>query len=244
MKHNWQTSSHSFKAILLLSGILCLICGIVIGTKAAMAATLKPVGVVQGDMLTVGDIFDNVSRHSDYVIGAAPQPGQDMTLNARTLYRIASALDLQWRPASITDQITIRREANLVPFSAIETALKNELILKGLDGKFNVELNSGKPTIVLPNNLPEAVEITGLSYDHQKDIFHATLVAPSADNPIKKMSISGVVERLVSIPVLRANLQNGDIIGENDIDIIEVPAKSLQHDTIINKDEMIGMTPV
>ena len=209
----------------------------------ANAATLKPVSVVEGDVLKVGDIFDGVTMNADYVISAAPKPGQDMTLNARTLHRIAVALDLPWRPTSHADQIIIRREATLIPFNQIEDTLKKEIENKGIDGNYKVLLNNGQPSFTLPKTLHPTVEVTHFTYDQQKNYFTATLVAPSQENPVKKMEVSGTVERLVKVPVLRNNLQNGDIIGQNDIDFINIPQDRLQHDIILDADKLIGMTP-
>lgn len=239
----WKKTPLTHKAVLSALALIIMSVGITIGTKVAFAATLKSVSIVEGETLKLGDIFDGVTRNADYVIGAAPRPGQDMTLNARTLYRIAVALDLSWRPLSSSDQVVIRRQAVVVNYNKIEDTLRNALKKKGIEGRFNLTLNSGKPTIVLPNNNPEHVEISSIDFDVQKDYFRATLVAPSIDNPIKKIQVSGMVERLVSIPVLRNNLQNGNIIGENDIKMIEITQKSLQHNIILKAEDMIGLTP-
>lgn len=239
----WNKTSLTFKITLVMIGIIAGSVALFIGTRSAMAASLKPVSVINSDTLTLGDIFDGVKRNADYVVGPAPQPGQDMTLNARTLYRIAIALDLPWRPTSSSDQIVIRREATVVSYNTIENTLRSALEDKGISGKFNLALNSGQPTMVLPNDLPQNVEISALHYDNQKDYFQATIVAPSIGNPVKKMLVSGMVERMVKVPVLHGNLQNGDIIGTNDIKIIDVPQKSLQHNIIMDADDLIGMTP-
>ncbi len=239
----WNKTLLAHKAIVILMALIMVCAGILIGTKVAFAATLKPISIVEGETLKLGDIFDGVERHKAYVIGAAPQPGQDMTLNARTLYRIASALDVNWRPLSSSDQIVIRRQAAVIPSDMIEETLRNALKDKGVVGKFKLMMNTKKPTIVLPNNLPETVEISAIDFDVQKDYFTATLAAPSADNPVKKLQISGLVERVVSIPVLRNNLSNGDVIGANDIKMIEVPQKSIQHNIVMNAEDMIGLTP-
>lgn len=225
--------------LVLIAGSMALF----VGARTAMAASLKNVSIINDDTLKLGDIFDGVERNGDYVIGPAPQPGQDMVLNARTLYRIAVALDLPWRPASSSDQIIIRREATIVSYETIEKALREQLQTKGVNGHFNVALNNGRPTMILSNNVPENVEISALSYDTQKDYFQATLVAPSHENPQKQMVVTGLVERMATVPVLRSNLRNGDIIGANDIEIINVPQKKLQHNVIMDKEKLIGMTP-
>lgn len=243
MNRFWQKTSLSVKISLTLLALLFGTVTLVISTQKAMAASLKSVSVITGDVLTLGDIFEGVTHNANYVIGPAPQPGKDMTLNARTLYRIATALDLSWRPTTANEQIIIRREASIVSFDDIERTLKAELADQGAIGNFNLALNSGKPSIVLSNDLPQSVEVQELSYNRQKDYFTATLVAPSRDNPVRKINVSGMVERLVEIPVLTLTLQNGDIINERDIQMIEVPAKNLQHDLVIKAEDLIGMTP-
>ncbi|NCO02790.1 MAG: flagellar basal body P-ring formation protein FlgA [Alphaproteobacteria bacterium] len=228
---------------LILLSIVVSVVAATAGASIAMATTLKNVSVVTGDHILLKDLFDGVTRNADYVIGNAPNPGEDMVLNARTLYRIAIALDLQWRPKTAADSITVRREATIVPYSSIERALKEELGQNGLSGRYDIALNSGKPSLVLSRDLPQSVEISSMEFDPARDSFNAVLVAPSRDNPIKKISVSGKVERLVSVPVLRSPMRNGMIIGKNDIEMISLPAHELQHSTLFNAEDVIGLTP-
>lgn len=228
--------------LILLSFVFMIITATA-GASIAMASSLKDVSVVTTDHIYLKDLFDGVTRNADYVIGPAPKPGQDIVLNARTLYRIAIALDLQWRPKSAADQITVRREATIVPYSTIENRLRSELKQSGLNGRYDIELNTGKPSLILARDLPENVEVASMNFDPTRDVFRATLVAPSKENPIKKISVSGKVERLVQVPVLRSPMRNGMIIGKNDIDYIDLPEIELQHNTVFNIDDVIGMTP-
>lgn len=239
----WNNMSITNRLTLSFVAVILIVIGFMIGAKSAFAASLKPVSVVTSDTITLGDIFDNVGRNSDYVVGPSPQPGQDMTLNARTLYRIATALDVQWRPATSMDQITIRRDATVVSYDKIETSLRNALEEKGVNGRFDLKFSGAKPSIVLPENSAEMVEVSSVTYDHNKNIFKATLVAPSRENPIKKIEVGGMVNRLTSVPVLASTLQSGDIIGENDIQMIEISQSDVQNNMIINKNDIIGMTP-
>jgi len=229
-----------FFFILIVSfGVVTLI----MNAREALAASLKDISIVKSEMLTLGDIFDGLKTNADYVIGPAPQPGNDMVLNARTLYRIAVAMDLPWRPASTGQQVIIRREATLIPYSVLENELKDSLKAKGVDGKFSIDLTAGQKEIVLPDGNPQRVEISAFKFDPQKDLFNATVYAPSKDKPIKQFHVTGFVERIADVPVLRNALRNGDVIGAADIDWIQIPHKKLQHDLIMNAEDMIGLTP-
>jgi flagella basal body P-ring formation protein FlgA len=209
----------------------------------ATAASLKAMSIVTTDNIMLKDLFDGVSRNANYVIGPAPQPGEDMVLNARTLYRIAIAMDLPWRPKSTADTIVVRRDATIVPYSKIESTIKKELLNEGLNGRYNLTLSGGNKSIVLAKDLPQSVEVSSIDFDPARDKFSATIVAPSIENPVKKIMVSGSVERLIQIPVLRAPLRNGMIIGQNDIDWIDMPEAELQHDTLFKGEDVIGLTP-
>ncbi len=239
----WTGKSLSLRLMFLSMAVVIASFASLFVINKAHAASLKSVSVISSDVLTLGDLFDNVERNADYVIGPAPLPGKDMTLNARTLYRIATALDLSWRPASTADQITVRREATVIPFNDIENSLRDALEEEGVSGHFGVKLSSGEPSIILPTDMPAQVDVSEFKYDRNRDYFHATLVAPSKDNPIKEIRVSGQVNRLTNVPVLITTLQNGDIIGENDIEMVEISQSDIQHNMITSKKAMIGMTP-
>jgi len=233
----------SIQAFILFVLMVIIALSIVFSARQAMAASLKPISIISDDVLRLGDLFDNIQRNANYVIGPAPQPGQDMTLNARTLYRIAVALDLPWRPSTSYDQITVRRDATIIPYKTIEDTLKEALSNEGVVGRYNISLSNGKPSITLPPTMEQNIIVSGIDFNNRTDYFKATLVSPSTENPIKKITVSGHIERLAQVPVLRNTLKNGDVIGKHDIEMIEVPERKIQHDAIMRPHELVGLTP-
>jgi len=181
----WTNKSATLRLTFIFIGLTILSFASIVMTNSSQAANLKAISVVSDNTIKLGDLFDNLHDNADYVIGAAPQPGKDITLNARTLYRIAVALDLKWRPKTMAEQVIIRREASVVPFNKIKASLRNALKEKGISNSFKVKLNQGKPSMTLPQGTNDSVEISTLNFDHNSNIFNATLVAPSKDNPLK-----------------------------------------------------------
>ncbi len=221
----------SFGMVVLLAGI-----------TSASAASLRSESIIADDYIRLGDIFDGV-KNAEYVLGPAPQPGKDMILNARTLYKIAAALDVEWQPASTAEQIILRREAVIVPQTDVTSALEDNIRSSGVDTGFSVVYTNALTDIVLPAGMDKSIEVTAFNFDPQKDSFSAVVVAPSADNPVKRVSVSGRIERLVQVPVLKNSLRNGDIIGALDIDYIELPAYKLSNGTVLKEEDIINMTP-
>lgn len=226
--------------ILLLAASLFILVGM---TRSALAASVRDVVVISGDVVTAGDIFFGLERNADYVLGAAPAPGKDMILSARTLYRVASALDIPWKPQSTAQQVVVRREAVIIPAIDIEEKLMEELRASGAGGDFRVSLNGTVAPIALPAGTANSFVISDLRFEPHKNYFEATVLAPSRENPLQRVTLAGEVERFVSLPVLKTNMKNGDIISHADLDYIDVSARSLPRDIIFDADRIAGMTP-
>lgn len=215
----------------------------IIVPQTASAISLKHNSLVETDVITLGDVFSGLERKSERVLGPAPRPGHDMVLNARTLMRIAIAMDLPWRPASTADQVVLSRAATIVSPTMIKDSLKNEISARGLSGSFDIAIASGVHDLVLPFDADKSVEVESLSFDGDKNSFKAVLVAPSSDNPVVREKVNGIVHRMVDVPVLRSPMKTGNIIRAHDLDSVAVRSEFIQHDMILSQDELVGMTP-
>lgn len=183
LKFLWVNFALTLRIVLFVLALGIGVATLIAGTQAALAANLKNISIVTGDELKLGDLFDGLEKNADYVLGPAPQPGKDMVLNARTLYRISTALNLSWRPASSSEQIIVRRAATVVPQNKIEEALKEALSGEGLEGRYNLLISGGDQQMILPHGLPDSVEVSSIKFDPRRDIFEAALVAPSKETP-------------------------------------------------------------
>jgi len=231
------------RIFLLVLGVTMGVMFLFAGAKAALAASLRHTTVISGDMLKAGDLFDGLSAEkAAYVLGPSPQPGQEMVLNATTLMRVASTLNLPWQPSSAAEQVVIRRAGTIIGEEAIRAKLSAGLEEKGLEGRYLMKV-IGKPQMTMPENQPETVEISVLNYDPQRGNFTAELVAPSREKPLTKIIVSGTVEHLVPVPVLKSTMKTGDIIGTHDLGWIDIPSKEIAADFIISADKIVGLTP-
>lgn len=232
------------KILALTVGLMIGMFVLVTGTRAALAANLKNVSVISGELLTVGDLFDGLSaENAAYVLGPAPQPGQEMILNARTLMQIAATLNLTWQPRSAADQIVVRRAATVIPEETIKSALSAEIRKNGIDGSFDISFSGGFPEMVLPQDKPATFEISNFHLNPQSDWFEAKLSAPSAEKALIEVSVAGKVRRLVQVPVLKNTLRQGDVISAHDINWLDLYSDELQHDILLTESDIIGMTP-
>ncbi len=209
--------------------------------KSATAANIKSVVTIESDLLHVGDVFDKAGDKADVVIGRAPVPGKDMTLNARTLLRIARSTNISWTPQSVLDQVVIRREATLVDVNSVHDQLSEALSERGLSGKLDIVIQNNLPQITLPKSEPATIEVQSLRYMPENGNFEAVLVAPSKENPLQRVAVNGVAHKRVMIPVLASSMRAGDIISASDITYVDVRERDLPKNSLVQIADIQGM---
>lgn len=234
----------AFRFAVLMFAIAAGVVTLIACAKTAQAANLRSTVVLDGDTLTAGDIFSGIDQEkAARILGPAPQPGHDMVLNAVTLMRVANALNIPWRPNSAADQAVIRRAATIVDEGMIRGLVADSLKANGVDGSFRLAFIGNEPKLVLPHSQDARAEVIDIRFDTHNNRFNATLVAPSRDEPLARTQVIGTLERLIEVPVLRDAVRNGDIIGAQHLQWIEVTRRDIQADTVINAEHLLGMTP-
>lgn len=227
------------KRLVLIAGVIGFMA---MPFSSAYAVGLKENSILSDNTIKLGDIFYDLSRDEDRVLGSAPRPGQEMVLNAKTLLRIALALDLPWRPNSNADHIVLRRDATIIPYEDIESGIQEALSNQGVFGNYELNIPNQYKQIVLPPSEHATFEITRLDVNTRKQSFEAMIAAPSADNPIQHFSISGYIEPVIEVPVLVENIENGRTIRANDITLMKIKETDFTRDTIADIQSLIGMT--
>jgi len=234
--------SFTIKTFLLSAVVFAAMVGVVY-PHCAGAVSLKTNGMIDHDSIMLSDVFTGLPKGKDKVLGPAPRPGQDMTLNARTLMRIALALDLQWRPAHSGEYVVLKRAATVIDSGMIEDALQAEIAQSGMSGEYKLAFAGPLAEMILPLDKPAQVEVQSMNVRHEQNRFEATLVAPSKEEPLETIRVSGAIHRMINIPVLSSTIRNGSVIGARDIETISVREDEVRNDMVISADELIGTTP-
>lgn len=227
--------------------IIAIVLGMVFvwgGAAKAFAATLKPYSKVDEGTLKLGDIFEGLSPdQAAFVIGYAPAPGEEMVLNTHTLMRLAMSTNVSWRPQSSVDQIRIKSSATVIPAEMIKTVIHKELEKHGIDETSQVSFTNSMPKMVLPRDRAAEVQVAKLAYYGRNDYFEAELVSPSTENPLVRTTVTGRIDRMVEIPVLKKTMRSGDTIGASDIEWVSFKEKDIADNFIIDSTKLLGMTP-
>lgn len=224
---------------LLLSAAFICVCA---ASTSSRAIGLKEQSVITDDMIKLGDIFYDLPRDEERVLGQAPQPGEEIILNARTLFRIASALDLPWRPNDVMTRVVLRREATVIDYDEIKEAIHTALNNNNVYGDYEISIPPQYHKIVLPVDAPASMDVTRVSVDAQRENFNVTIAAPSVEDPISHLQIKGKIFPVIKIPVLSENIEFGRIIKLSDINVIAIRERDFSKDMVADPEKLVGMT--
>ncbi len=207
----------------------------------ADAASLRSHTVVHGDMVRLGDLFDDAGPKSETVVLRAPAPGRKMTIEGRWLRSLARAYRLNWVPAQGNDEAVVERSSNPIEHDDIVAALRQALERRaGRTDPFEVTLDTRSLAIHLPIDTPASVSVRQLRFDKRSQRFSATLLAP-ADRPgARTVPVTGRIHPLVSVPVLARRLRNGEIIRKDDLTAQMMRRSSVGNSAVLDPEKLVG----
>ena len=84
--------------------------------------------------------------------------------------------------------------------------------------------------------------VLGLDYNRRSGRFTAMLAAPANDPDAKLVQVSGRVQSVDQIPVLRNRIVPGETIGKGDIDWVDVRGQ-VASNMITDANDLIGQSP-
>jgi flagella basal body P-ring formation protein FlgA len=203
----------------------------------AAAVAPKTDSIVSGEYVTVGDVFDGVTRDADHVLAKSPALGQEMTLSSYDLTRISNAFDLGWHPQNSLEQVVIKREARLIDRFHIEAALQQKLTEMLHGCKFEMALNDANTALYLPVGSEAALEIDQMRYDLSRGDFNAVAVAGDVRRPV-----SGKIYMLTQVPVPTRPLAIGEVITPDIMQNVDMRTGDISTSIIADPQALIGQS--
>ncbi len=215
----------------------------VLGT-AASAADLNPAPVIDGDTVRLGDVFSDAGTAASVIIANAPAPGQKLYFSAYELENIAKQNGIDWVRPKQTTRIPITRSGKVVTENDIRDLVLSAVTdYKGND-QFSLSLYGTGRDILIPSFMSMAdIDMESVSIDDRTGRFSVWLQVPISDHTKERKEVRGKIEDLASVPVLRSALVSGEVISEDDVYYIDIPARLVTNSMITQSDMLIGKSP-
>lgn len=233
--------------LLVKATIVVTVMGSVLFTSIASdAANLRRQSVVEGDQVTLGDLFDGLTeKQAEKQVAPAPAPGRRAVFDYRTLGRLARAYRVQWSATSTLDRVVVERVANIIDHAVVERHLIQAIAADNLTDTdaLSVNLDNRAVSISLPIDVPATMAVSRLNHDPISGRFTATIVAPATGSPAYEGTVTGRSIDIIAVPVLTEPVRRGDVITERQVEMLKVPSERINSDILVGMADLVGMTP-
>ena len=227
----------------LLAGALAVCLGLSGGAEAQAAASIKPFAKVKGSEIRLSHVVEGAGEAGNIIVQAAPAPGDDMTLSAAGVARLAEANGVALASASNITRIRVERPGLAVSRAEIAGLLLDALRAEGHDDDYEVSLSNSRLTVYLPlGSSLDDLTLSNLRFTDRTGRVSADLQVPLGDGRTDRVALSGLAERMQHIPVLAASMAPGDRIGREDLEWVRKPARRISRNVVRDMDGLLGMS--
>lgn len=205
---------------------------------------LRPHAIVDGALVTLGDLFDNAGAASEKAVFRAPDPGDVGNVSAARVGEAARRHGLDWQGDGGITTVTVTRTSTEVPLDAIKevvaAAARSRLGLPD-DARLAVDLDPRARPLHLPSKAAATIDVARLDLNRDTGAFAAEIRASDPAAGGGATIYRGRAVETISLPVLTAPIVRGERIGDGDIVMRLVPRNSVMPGTIVHREEVAGM---
>ncbi len=205
-----------------------------------MAGALRGEILLDKDVITIGDIFGPSAAGSGRAIARAPEFGEKVVYDVGTLVRIARAYDVNWRPHSNYDRVSLTRVSQKITAGMVRVRVVEELAALTPEQHLDVALDNAGLVIHRPIGEELVWNLADLSYDPVRRRFRGSLIV-GAGAAADVVSLSGRAMPMIEAAVLNRPLPRGNAVDGAAIDWIRVPIDRAGADAITSPAQLKDM---
>ncbi len=202
-------------------------------------ATTRPLAVVDGPLITLGDIFAGAGTREAVVVGSSPPPGRRLVVEAAQLQALARHHGLAWRPFTANERCVIERPGRALPQAELLEVLRSALLEAGMAPEAELELAGFTPPMLPATALPQLL-VEGLSFDATSGRFTAALVITAAATPSQRLRLAGRALPTQPAMVAARRLALGDVLRAADLRQTRLRADRIRPGTAESPEQVVG----
>ena len=218
-----------------------LIAATLIWAAPGAAATLRPVVTIEAATVRLSDLFDDLGRAGERVIGPAPAPGSRIVVEAAQLAAIARQFAVDWRPVSSADRAVLDRPGRVLARDIVLAALRTALVGVGAGSDLDIDIAGFTAPMVPPAVNVEAT-VEQLDWDGATGRFTGQLAIVSEGTTPQRLRLSGTAQEMLLVPVPVRRLNAGSVIGPDDLHPARVRAGIARGEVVREAAQAIGQT--
>ena len=206
------------------------------------AATLRTATTLAGPTVLLSDLFNDAGEQATRVLGPAPAPGGNITVEAPQLEAIARQFGVDWRPDSPGDRTMLDRPGRPLPREAVLEALRIALLGQAPpDAGTDMQLDLAgfiAPMVPLIGHFVPVVD--QLDSDAASGRFTAGMSVATGPADSVQFRVNGQLHLMQTLPVLTRHKAPGDVIAADDLRMARVPLSLVQAEVAHQAAQAIG----
>lgn len=214
---------------------------------AASAAELRPSTVVNGETVTLGDLFNDAGDAAQAVVAGAPAPGAALDISVSRISLAARRNGLAWRNTTSLTHVTVTRRGVAVPEAEVSAAIASAIAAQTPSllstARLQVDYAGGTAGVQVGENAAATVKVDQVAFNPRNGSFEAILRAPADDLSATPRRVSGRAYPITDVPVLTRDIAPGDVVQARDIQWIKLPSDRVSNNTITTQAGLVGMSP-
>lgn len=195
---------------------------------------------VNDNVIRLGDLFVGDLSDGQKAVGPAPGPSQHAVLPAEWLEKVARDNDIDWKPSSPYDRVTVFRPGQIIAPNEISNAVSAALMAQGMPQNNRIKFTSPLSTITIPLNVEKAIVVRDVFYDRATGAFSAVVQLPTGAPAAQFIPVNGGAFAVVNAPVLKQAVPRGTILSVEMVDMVDMPESQLPANTELDLNALIG----
>jgi flagellar basal body P-ring formation protein FlgA len=213
--------------------------GAMLGSSApacAAGALLRAHVLVDGPVVTLGDLFDNVGDRANVQVLHAPPPGTHITVDTDWLTHVALLNNVAWKPRDLFDEAVIERTGLTIGRDQIIAAVQAALIERGAPTDAGIDLESRTQQMIVATDQSAKLSVRDLFFDPVANRFSATMAAGDS-----RLMVAGKLYPTIEVPEVTRAIPRGETVIAEDVSMVKVRQDQLRQATVTDIGAVVGM---
>lgn len=204
---------------------------------------------VAGDIVRLGDLFDNAGRHADVAVFRSPDPGHTGQVPAWRIVEAARRAGLETETADRDRDVSVTRDARIVPLAEMEEKIAASLagsLGLGDSSRVQVVFDRGTRPLTVERQASGQVDILRLDHDPRSGRFDAVLGIRGSGRSERAggFRVHGTANELVEFAMPARTIGRGEVVRASDLVIDRKPRNTLPMmtaDTVVSLAQAVGL---
>ena len=214
----------------------------IIKADAQTRPTLRAHALVNGEVVTLGDLVAEAGVAASRPMFRAPALGESGTIQATRVMAAARDAGLGEIDMRGLSQVVVERAARRATRQDIDDALADAVAQRTrLDARDLAFVLDAEPMVAMAMGDRTELLVSDLVIDARNRRFSAVITPAGSQNGVRKIArVSGSYSETVLVPVLARSLQKGDAVRTEDFQMERREKDSVGEDAVTETKSLIG----